>query len=583
MMIPTGNNSNQDIKVSISSYAGGSSPEQALERLKEAGFHYAELSIGHTEAIFQRGEEGWRKFRELADQAGIRFLQAHLPQRNSLCTEDEELRRIRIETLRNSCVMYHVLGITAAVVHCGGDAAIAGGEDPAAVRSRRVRSLRELLSDLPEGMTLCLENLPGDTFEDVETNLIECGNPENLGYCLDTGHLHISKPSNQGDYIRKAGKKLKAIHIHDNVGPLFSGPARQAYWYPSDKHMFPGFFSGSINWNTVLTALREIGYDGLWNLEIDADYGSGIPPYGYRELVLRQHRERAEFLFHYDPEAPAPGDPVNDFSRFQPICRKELKLSFSRWKIHAELPRYEVTVDPVHGGRLVSWKVGGRELLFPNTAFGWCIPGVWMPRNLARLWPSGMAVDAIEETGGGIRVKLSGMVKKEFEFLADMPLTLIQQFSPDAVRIELRLKNIHPETLPSFAVRFHCMTALTGGGSLPRGAVTFSDGTTLTRDGKGWIFLLPGAAENLADNIAAGGHAIPVPAADFTIEMSGSSEPMRITFPGKQPAAVYFEDSKSGVMTMEPIFPVPPLEPGEIFTAAMQGDISRKLSSEKHK
>ena len=573
MITPTGKDSNPDIRISITSSAGGNSPEQALKRLKEAGFHYAELSIEHTETIYLRGEAAWRKFRELADQAGIRFLQAHLPQRNSLCTEDEELRQTRLENLRNYCVMYHVLGITAAVVHCGGDFALAHGEDPATVRKRRVRSLLELLRDLPEGMTLCLENLPGDTFEDVEANLIECGNPENLGYCLDTGHLHITPPANQGDYIRKAGKKLKAIHIHDNVGPLFSGPVRQAYWDTSDKHLFPGFFYGSINWNTVLTALREVGYSGLWNLEIAADYGSGIPPYGYRELVLRQHRERAEFLFHYDPEAPVPGDPVNDFSRFQPISRKDLKLTFRRWKIHAEFSRYQVTADPVHGGRLASWKIDGREILFPNSSFGWGIAGVWMPRNLARLWQFGMAVDEIEENDGSIRMKLSGTVKKEFEFLADLPLVLIRQFFPDAVRTELQLKNIHPEKMPSFAVRFHCMTALTGGGSLPRGAVTFSDGTTLPRDEKGWIFLLPGAAENLADCVSTAGHTVPIPAADFTIGMPGSPEPLRITFPGKQPAAVYFEDTTSGVMTMEPIFQVPPLEPGEVFTAVMQADI----------
>ena len=187
-----------------------------------------------------------------------------------------------------------------------------------------------------------------------------------------------------------------------------------------------------------------------------------------------------------------------------------------------------------------------------------------------------MAVDEIEETGSSIRMKLSGTVKKEFEFLADLPLVLIRQFSPDAVRTELQLKNIHPEKMPSFAVRFHCMTALTGGGSLPRGAVTFSDGTTLTRDEKGWIFLLPGAAENLAECVLNEGHTVPIPAADFTIGMPGSTEPLRIVFPGKQPAALYFEDSKSGVMTMEPIFQVPPLEPGEVFTAVMQTDIPER-------
>jgi len=40
-------------------------------------------------------------------------------------------------------------------------------------------------------------------------------NPENIGICLDTGHLNVAQKGNQYDFIMQAGNWLKALHIHD--------------------------------------------------------------------------------------------------------------------------------------------------------------------------------------------------------------------------------------------------------------------------------------------------------------------------------------------------------------------------------
>ena len=308
------------IKISISSYIAGQSPETAVKRLVKAGFEYSDLGSGHSAIMLERSPAEWAEFRKFSEDMGLKFRQGHLPLHSYITERDENLRKANVEIHRRYCRMYHAVGITAAVLHCGGYGVYLNGDNAEEVRAIRVKSLTELLSDLPDGMSICLENLPYETFEDVYANLEAMGFPKNLGLCLDTGHLHFSPRPDHEDYILRAGKHLKAMHMHDNVGPMSpDGVLPIPGWLGSDKHMFPSFFSGGINWNKVVNALRAIDYDGLWNLEVSSDLSENALHQGYRDMVLRQDRERAEMIFTYDADAPAPDDPVNDYSAIKTV------------------------------------------------------------------------------------------------------------------------------------------------------------------------------------------------------------------------------------------------------------------------
>ena len=74
-----------------------------------------------------------------------------------------------------------------------------------------------------------------------------------LGLCLDTGHLNMAG-GNCADFVRKAGKKLKALHITDSIRER-------------DDHIFP-HGAGTIDWKEFMKALREVGYEGLFNFEV---------------------------------------------------------------------------------------------------------------------------------------------------------------------------------------------------------------------------------------------------------------------------------------------------------------------------
>ena len=57
--------------------------------------------------------------------------------------------------------------------------------------------------------------------------------------------------------IREAGPLLQALHLHDNDG---SG----------DQHLMP-YGAGKIDWKDVFSALKEVGYRGLYNWEIPGE------------------------------------------------------------------------------------------------------------------------------------------------------------------------------------------------------------------------------------------------------------------------------------------------------------------------
>ena len=72
---------------------------------------------------------------------------------------------------------------------------------------------------------------------------------------MDLGHAEM-RGSGDGavHMIKTLGHYLKALHIHDNDR-----------WH--DSHQIP--FSMAVDWEAVVKALKEIGYEGYFTLEAD--------------------------------------------------------------------------------------------------------------------------------------------------------------------------------------------------------------------------------------------------------------------------------------------------------------------------
>lgn len=97
-------------------------------------------------------------------------------------------------------------------------------------------------------------------------SLNELAGEECFAICYDTGHGNITGKDHYGE-ILTYGKHLKVLHIHDTDGVY-------------DTHLIPytGRYTDrqATDWEGILRALAEIGYEGSINFECDGGV-EGLP------------------------------------------------------------------------------------------------------------------------------------------------------------------------------------------------------------------------------------------------------------------------------------------------------------------
>ena len=246
-----------------SSYFYDMTPEEMVRAFLSAGWHFSEISNEHSAVVMERGkpfEEG-EKFRKYASDLGMSFPQGHLWLTCDIAAIPQEPV---IEKLKEWLDLFAGFGVKRAVLHPGGKQMQDEGKSTGEILEANAAALRQLCGHIKgTDMTICLENLftRYTTCEDL-LGLIEAAGTAQLGICLDTGHLNIAGGS-QSEFIKKAGKYLKALHIADNEGK-------------SDQHMMP-YGKGKVDWADVTGAIKEIGYEGLFNFEIPGERHCPLP------------------------------------------------------------------------------------------------------------------------------------------------------------------------------------------------------------------------------------------------------------------------------------------------------------------
>ena len=193
---------------------------EAILQLTKAGFFHGELSTEHyRELLTACGDPviAGKTLREYADSLGYRVFQGHLTFQGGLIDDS------CMERLKPEMDMFAAAGVRSAILHVNG-----GNElTPEERYDRRVRYLRKLTEYVDgSGITLCVENvhtLPECQDAAKIKTIIQDAGGKNLGICLDTGHLHLTRMSGQTeesfrDFILEAGDLLQALHITDNNG-----------------------------------------------------------------------------------------------------------------------------------------------------------------------------------------------------------------------------------------------------------------------------------------------------------------------------------------------------------------------------
>lgn len=232
-------------------------PEEAILEFEKDGMTHIELSHEHGSALLARDEDHiatGKKFREFLTEHGIIALQGHLAFPSLIVCEPDTF----IDYIVRQAELYEAIGIKCAVLHCDYMRGVeVSDEDRFEKNAVALTEVARRTAHID--MYICLENLCGGAPTSIERILElirRVGSPK-FGICLDTGHLNVTHANEQKDFILKAGKLLKALHIADNQGE-------------TDQHMIP-FGRGNVNWQGVMEGLREIDYDGLFNYEIPGD------------------------------------------------------------------------------------------------------------------------------------------------------------------------------------------------------------------------------------------------------------------------------------------------------------------------
>ena len=252
-----------NLKTSVwSQYFRTLTPEEKIDAFLACGFDCTELSDEDGHVLLERGDaiKVGTEYKKLADSKGFTFPQGHLWLRADITSGVETL-----DILKSWLDLFQTLGIRSAVLHTGGDNELPDAE----LFEKRVRALEVLTAHIKGSpLTICLENLRSQklahTADDLNA-MIDAVGDENLGICLDTGHLNYCTDFGcgqpKGEFIRKAGKRLKALHIDDNNGT-------------ADQHRLP--YRGTVDWQDVMSALAEVGYDRLFNMEIPGESGGSL-------------------------------------------------------------------------------------------------------------------------------------------------------------------------------------------------------------------------------------------------------------------------------------------------------------------
>lgn len=102
------------------------------------------------------------------------------------------------------------------------------------------------------------------------------GNKDVFTICVDTGHTNKATKFNNNpqvpEALRRLGKDVTVLHINDNDTVY-------------DQHLLPFIdktgleTSKTVDWNETLQALRDIGYNGVYNMELHMPrYGAEVMP-----------------------------------------------------------------------------------------------------------------------------------------------------------------------------------------------------------------------------------------------------------------------------------------------------------------
>jgi len=262
-------------KVGISSCGNKPLDESGLREIKNAGISAVEVALGTTMDGVDFGA-----IRTAADKVGIELWSVHSHMRPDfdISSLDNDSNRAAISELSELINRASAFGLDKFVIHP------THTPEPfdQTTRGEKIKHAMACLDTLAEfaykkNAVIAVENLPRTCLANtVEEHLQILKANDKLRVCFDFNHSLIDDTA---DAVRKLGKKIVTVHVsdRDNI---------------NERHWLPG--EGVLDWNAVMDAFDEIGYEGVWMYEMGLDAPITIER---RPLVYKDFADNAKALF----------------------------------------------------------------------------------------------------------------------------------------------------------------------------------------------------------------------------------------------------------------------------------------------
>ena len=262
--------------------------KRALEIAKEIGadavdFDLSSNNVIDKDSVYRKSDEEiieyYKDIKNYADKIGIEICQTH--GRLRVFWGEEEKNTNAIKEARLDCLATKALGAPYCVMHSIATSITGPGADEKFMQNTFDDVFSKIITFAKEyNIKIAIETMGDSPIYgccDFFGNLFEFkksfdrlsavnDNAKYLCTCIDTGHVNKAMRFNNNPtpakFIREMGSSVKCLHLNDN-NTL------------TDQHKPPK--TGIIDWDDVLGALDEIGYDGVYNLELNLQhFGKGF-------------------------------------------------------------------------------------------------------------------------------------------------------------------------------------------------------------------------------------------------------------------------------------------------------------------
>lgn len=236
--------------------------EELFKACANAGVEVVEISRPKTEV----DALDYDSLKSISEKYGVEIWSFHLPfyPFSEIDISKPEMAKESVEYLCNIIDKATGIGIDKFVIHASGEPI--GDEE----RKTRMECAKKSLDTLAKyakarGAVICVEDLPrsclGRSISDMK-ELLSAN--EDLRACFDTNHLLYD---DNIELVKAIGDKIVTLHVSD-------------FDMVNERHWIPG--EGKNDWQGILSALKEVGYNGPWLYEM----GFELPKTIIREREL---------------------------------------------------------------------------------------------------------------------------------------------------------------------------------------------------------------------------------------------------------------------------------------------------------